>query len=67
MSGPRKPYFYATYRGDCSHIIGEVKGPTTYGQYQEATVAVYYPATDSTRVGFVPFRPSYTVTDGTPS
>ena len=54
MSTERKANFHATYRGDCSHIVGEVKGPTTYGQYQTAVDASYDPATDRTRVGFAP-------------
>lgn len=54
MSTERKANFHAAYRGDCTHIVGEVKGPTTYGQYQTAVDAVYDAATDRTRVGFAP-------------
>lgn len=54
MSTDRKANFHATYRGDCTHIVGEVKGPTTYGQHQTAVTAVYDEATDRTRVGFAP-------------
>lgn len=44
----------ATYRGDVTHIVGEVKGPRTYGDLVTATEATYSPATDSTRVTFSP-------------
>jgi len=42
----------ATYRGDVTGIVGEVKGPTTYGSYLVADTAVYDRDTDSTRVTF---------------
>lgn len=51
---PRKAYFHANYPGDCTHMVGEVKGPTTYGQLQVAVDAVFDPATGKTRVGFGP-------------
>jgi hypothetical protein len=54
MSAGRKANFHATYRGDQTHIVGEVKGPTTYDQWQAAVDAVYDQATDRTRVGFAP-------------
>lgn len=41
------------YPGDCTHIIGEVKGPTTYGQAVMAVAAEYDATTDRTRVAFV--------------
>jgi hypothetical protein len=43
---------YANYRGDVSHIVGEVKGPTTYGRTVVAVDAQFDPATDRTRVEF---------------
>lgn len=43
---------HATYPGDCTHIVGEVKGPTTFGQLRCATAADYDPETDRTRVTF---------------
>lgn len=42
----------ATYNGDCSHIVGEVKGPTTYGRPLVAASAEYDAATDKTKVRF---------------
>lgn len=32
---------FATYSGDCRHIIGETKGPTTYGGYVIAHAAEF--------------------------
>ena len=54
MTEERKATFHATYPGDCTHIVGEVKGPTTYGQLQVAVSAEFDPSADSTRVGFAP-------------
>lgn len=42
----------ATYHGNCTHMVGEVKGPTTYGQMLVATDAVYDAVTDQTQVQF---------------
>lgn len=43
---------YATYPGDTTHIIGEVKGPNTWGEHLTAVTAEYDHTTDKTRVGF---------------
>lgn len=43
---------HATYPGDCTHIVGEVKGPSTLGQWRVATAADYDPVSDRTRVTF---------------
>lgn len=43
---------FATYPGDTTHIIGEVKGPNTWGEHLTAVTADYNPETNSTRVGF---------------
>lgn len=42
----------ATYRGNHTGMVGEVKGPTTYGQMLVATDAVYDAVTDRTQVQF---------------
>lgn len=49
---------YATYPGDTTHIIGEVKGPNTWGERLTAVTAEYDATTDKTRVGF-----AYTTTN----
>lgn len=54
MTAARKANFHASYRGDCSHMVGEVVGPTTYGQMQVAVDATHDAAADRTRVGFAP-------------
>jgi len=46
------PQRFLTYGGDQRHIIGEVKGPNTMGEYVTAVSADYDPDTHSTRVGF---------------
>jgi hypothetical protein len=46
------PARFATYPGDCSHIVGEVKGPNMLGEMLTAVTATYDADTDSTRVGF---------------
>lgn len=43
----------ATYRGDVRSIVGEVKGPTTYGSQVVAVDAVYDEASNTTWVAFV--------------
>jgi hypothetical protein len=57
MPGKRYPAGFLNYPGDCVHIVGEVKGPTTYGSHLMAVGAAYDETTDSTRVGFVYARP----------
>lgn len=47
------PAGIAKYRGDLRAMIGEVKGPTTYGTFVVAATAVYDATDDQTRVGFV--------------
>ncbi|MFE4229165.1 hypothetical protein ACFRJ8_14900 [Arthrobacter sp. NPDC056886] len=49
---------FATYPGDTTHIIGEIKGPNTWGERLTAVTADYDPAADQTRVGF-----AYTTTN----
>lgn len=49
---------YATYPGDTTHIIGEVKGPNTWGEHLTAVTAEYNPDSNTTRVGF-----NYTTTN----
>lgn len=51
--GLRHPAGFATYPGDVSGILGEVKGPTTFGSVVIAAGAEYDPDTDSTHVAFV--------------
>ncbi|MFS0715499.1 hypothetical protein ABC337_04865 [Arthrobacter sp. 1P04PC] len=55
MTTTAAPVRFATYPGDCTHIIGEVKGPNNLGESLRAVTAVYDPATDKTRVGFAYF------------
>lgn len=43
---------FATYPGNVTHIVGEVKGPNTLGEAMRAVSANYDEASDSTRVGF---------------
>lgn len=43
---------FANYPGDVTHIIGEVKGPNTWGERLTAVSADYNQATNMTRVGF---------------
>ncbi len=43
---------HANYPGDVRHMIGEIKGPLTYGGYVIAVDAQYDPDTDRTRVAF---------------
>lgn len=49
------PARFATYPGDCTHIVGEVKGPNNLGEAMRAVTADYDPAADTTRVGFAYF------------
>ena len=46
------PVRFANYPGDCTRIIGEVKGPNTLGEVLRAVTADYDPESDVTRVGF---------------
>jgi len=46
------PVRFATYPGDVTHMIGEVKGPNTLGEPLTAVSAEYDAQTDKTRVGF---------------
>lgn len=46
------PAGHATYPGDCAHIVGEVKGPTTLRQHVVAVEAAYDGEQDRTRVSF---------------
>jgi hypothetical protein len=43
---------HATYPGDQSAAVGQVKGPTTMGEYVRIVDADYDPASDRTRLGF---------------
>ncbi len=43
---------HANYPGDTRHMLGEIKGPLTYGGYVIAVDAQYDPDTDRTRVAF---------------
>jgi hypothetical protein len=47
----------ANYPGDQSHIVGEIKGPTTYGTAAVAIGADYDADTDRTRVAFAHCAP----------
>lgn len=47
---------HATYQGDVRSIVGEVKGPTTYGGYVVAVAAAYSLTSDRTRVSFAHCR-----------
>ncbi len=51
-AAPRAASRHANYPGDARHIVGEVKGPNTFGEFLTAVDAEYDPATDRTRVGF---------------
>lgn len=44
----------ARYAGDHRHIVGQVKGPTTYGQAVIACEASYDSGADRTTVRFAP-------------
>jgi hypothetical protein len=46
------PVRFANYRGDVTHIVGEVKGPNLLGETLTAVSAEYDSAADRTRVGF---------------
>lgn len=48
----RHPAGTATYPGDCRHMVGEVKGPTTYGSLVVAVDARHFAGQDVTGVGF---------------
>lgn len=52
MTGLPAATRFLTYPGDCTHIVGEVKGPNLMGEMLTAVAATYDPETDSTRVGF---------------
>lgn len=43
---------FLTYPGDVTHIVGEVKGPNTLGEFLTAVEAEYDSTTNKTRVGF---------------
>jgi len=43
---------HATYPGNVTHIVGEVKGPNQLREFLVAGEATYDPTTDTTRVGF---------------
>jgi hypothetical protein len=47
------PVRFANYPGDCTHMIGEVKGPNLLGEMLTAVTAEHDTGTDTTRVGFV--------------
>jgi hypothetical protein len=47
-----QPTRFATYPGDVTHIIGEVKGPNLLGERLTAITAEYDAETNKTRVGF---------------
>lgn len=51
MSSP-PPVRWATYPGDVTHIVGEVKGPNLLGESLTAVTAEYDQAADKARVGF---------------
>lgn len=42
----------ANYPGDVRSMVGEIKGPTTYGGYVVAVAAVYDAEQDRTQVAF---------------
>ncbi len=46
------PVRWATYPGDVTHMIGEVKGPNLLGESLTAVSADYDAETNKTRVGF---------------
>lgn len=47
-----QPARSANYNGDVTHIVGEIKGPNTWGERLTAVSADYDAASDQTRVGF---------------
>lgn len=49
----RHPAGFATYPGDVRSIVGEIKGPTTFGSYVIAAGAEHDADTDVTHVAFV--------------
>jgi len=55
MTTTATPVRFATYPGDCRHMIGEVKGPNTLGEALRVVTADYDAATDTTRAGFAYF------------
>lgn len=46
------PVRFANYKGDVTHMVGEVKGPNLLREWFTAVTAEYDSATDRTRVGF---------------
>lgn len=48
----RKPARFLNYPGNVTHIVGEVKGPNTFGEHLTAVTAEYDAGSNSTRVGF---------------
>lgn len=46
------PTRFATYPGDVTHMVGEVKGPNTLREPLTAVTAEYDAETNKTRVGF---------------
>jgi hypothetical protein len=48
----RHPGGVAHYPGDQTHIVGELKGPTTFNSYLTAVSAEYDEETDKTTVQF---------------
>lgn len=46
------PVGYANYRGDQRHMVGELKGPTTYGSLLIVVDADYDPQANRTRARF---------------
>lgn len=52
MTTARTPIRFATYAGDVTSIVGEVKGPNMLGEYLVAEEAEYDAETNKTRVGF---------------
>ena len=59
----RKPQRHLTYPGDVTHMVGEVVGPNTLGEYFTAVTAEYDTQTDRTRVGFIYGTPATTTKD----
>lgn len=53
MTELRHPAGNLTYPGDVTSILGEVKGPTTFGSYVIAAGAEYDAEQDVTHVAFV--------------
>lgn len=52
-----QPFRFATYNGDVTSIIGDVKGPGQNGKFWMATDAEYDPNTNKTRVEFDLWEP----------